>query len=158
MKLIKYLHHHPLTYSSIKIALSGFIAASIFFVYIAHSSEGVYEWKVLEVVDGDTIKVEIPNLPVELKMAVRVKGIDTPEKGNRAKCSLESTLGLSATYFTQQSIKAAKKITFSDIKWDKYGGRVVAVVKIDGKNLADELLSANLAKVYDGGKKEGWCK
>ena len=136
------------------------LIASLLFAIIAQASESkkYYEWKVLKVVDGDTIKVEIPNLPAELKMSVRVRGIDTPEKGGRAKCSLESTLGLTATYFTQQSVKKANKIIFTDIKWDKYGGRIVASVFIDGKSLAKELIDNKLAKPYDGGKKEEWCK
>ncbi len=34
--------------------------------------------------------------------------------------------------------------------------RIVADVYVDGNSLADELLQAELAKPYDGGKKPKW--
>lgn len=116
-----------------------------------------YHWKVKRVVDGDTLEVEAPFLPEELQLFVRVYGLDTPEKGSRAKCDYEKQLGQEATNFTTNLVKKAKKITFKDISWDKYGGRVLASVIIDNKDLALELIHNDLGREYHGERKASWC-
>lgn len=116
-----------------------------------------YNWEVKRVVDGDTIEVVSTMLPTELKLFVRVNGVDTPEKGSRAKCPEERALSEKATNYTKKVIKTARSITFSKIKWDKYGGRVLADVSIDGNSLSDSLVKQGLARVYHGEKKQGWC-
>ena len=42
-----------------------------------------YEWRIVGVVDGDTIRVDAtPDLPPALaRLKVRLRGVDTPEKG-----------------------------------------------------------------------------
>jgi len=114
-----------------------------------------YSWKVKRVVDGDTLEVEAPFLPTELKLFVRVKNIDTPEK--KGKCEKEKKLAIKASNFTTNLVKEAKNISFSEIEWDKYGGRVLAIVKISGNNLAEQLILSGLAIEYHGEKKTGWC-
>jgi endonuclease YncB( thermonuclease family) len=127
-----------------------------------NSSAKIYHWKVIRVVDGDTLEIANEFLPEELKLFVRIKGIDTPEKFSRAKCASEKKLGQQATDYTTLAIKTAQQkklpITFSEIKWDKYGGRIVATVKIAEKNLGDELINKGLARPYFGEKKSSWCK
>lgn len=121
-----------------------------------------YDWPVLGAIDGDTLKVHLPGLPLELQpLKVRVIGIDTPESGGRGKCAAERDLANKATALTRFLINEAKakkkKILFSDIAWDKFGGRVDARVMIGGRSLANTLISAKLARPYDGGKRKGWC-
>jgi hypothetical protein len=43
--------------------------------------------------DGDTIVIAAPFLPAPLKpeLAVRIYGVDTPEKGHRAQCTQEDS-------------------------------------------------------------------
>ena len=50
-----------------------------------------YTWPVVRVVDGDTVAVDASaDLPPELAdLRVRLRGVDTPEKGGRAKCAHE---------------------------------------------------------------------
>ena len=121
----------------------------------------VYNWKVLRVVDGDSLEIANEFLPQELKLFVRIKGIDTPEKAPRAKCEKENILAQKASNYTKNSIEKAQKnhqkITFSEIKWDKYGGRIVAKVMIDNSDLGQELVRKGLARVYHGEKKKTWC-
>ena len=62
----------------------------------------LHRWEVIRVIDGDTIEVEAPFLPKELKLFVRVLGIDTPEKGGRAKCKKEADLAIKASEFTEE--------------------------------------------------------
>lgn len=117
----------------------------------------IYYWKIDKVIDGDTIAVQVDGMPADLKLKVRAMGIDTPEKGGRAKCEQEALLGLEASKTTKELVAAAKKVGFTDIKWDKFGGRVDAKVIIDGVDLAETLIAKGLAKPYFGEKKTSWC-
>ena len=117
-----------------------------------------YEWEILRVIDGDTLEIKNECFPKELKLSVRVLGIDTPEKASRAKCDKEAKLAEKASKFTKQFVGKNKKATFRNIKWDKYGGRLLADVEINGKGLAGELVRNNYARSYDGKKKDSWCK
>ena len=117
-----------------------------------------YEWEILRVIDGDTLEIKNECFPKELKLSVRVLGIDTPEKGSRAKCDKEAKLAEQASKFTKQFVGKNKKASFRNIKWDKYGGRLLADVEINGKSLAGELIRNNYARSYDGKKKGSWCE
>ena len=122
----------------------------------------IYNWEVLRVIDGDTIQIANEFLPKELKLFVRAKGVDTPEKAPSAKCEKENALGQKASNYTKNSIEKAQKnhqkITFSEIKWDKYGGRIVAKVLIGNNDLAQDLIKNGLGRVYFGDKKKSWCE
>ena len=116
-----------------------------------------FAWKIDRVIDGDTFAVQVKDMPADLKLSVRVIGIDTPEKGKKAKCDKEALLGKQATEKAKEIFAAAKKVTFSNIKWDKYGGRVDAKVTVDGKDYSQMMIDLGLAKPYFGEKKESWC-
>lgn len=125
----------------------------------AHSTDRTY--KILRVVDGDTVEFEasflIPELGKTLKM--RILGVDTPEKGKAAKCDKEEQMSLRAKLFTEQEISKGKKIVLQIKKWDKYGGRVLGDVIIDGKSLSKKLIENKYAVEYYGkGTKNDWCK
>ena len=107
--------------------------------------------------DGDTCYVIAPTLPESLqKMSVRILGIDTPEM--RAECAEEKKLALKGREFANKMFRSAEKIEFDNLKWDKYGGRVLVDVYLDGKSYKEEIINAGLARPYDGGTKESWCK
>ena len=117
-----------------------------------------YAWPVTGIKDGDTLTVNLPGLPPALNpVAVRVRSVDTPESGGRARCVGERDLAERATLFTRQAIAKAGRIEFERPSWDKYGGRIDADVWIDGRLLSDRLIAAGLARRYDGGKRAGWC-
>jgi micrococcal nuclease len=142
--------------------LAGMFACHLATASLAAQGDG-YQWPVVGAIDGDTIKVHMPGLPHELQpVKVRVLGIDTPESGGRAKCARERELGAKASALTRFLINDARArrlvVTFSEIGWDKYGGRIDARVSIDGRSLGDTLISAGLARTYDGGKRAGWCE
>jgi micrococcal nuclease len=124
------------------------------------ANDGRYDWPVLDIVDGDTLEVHLPGLPMELQpVKVRLRGVDTPEL--RGKCAAEKKMAQEARAFTQRLVGAAlaakRPIYFSRIDWDKYGGRIDADVAVDGRSLGDMLVGAGLARRYDGGKRMGWC-
>lgn len=107
--------------------------------------------------DGDTCYVIAPTLPEPLqKMSVRILGIDTPEI--RGECEEEKKLALEARALANKLFREAGTIEFGNLKWDKYGGRVLVDVYLDGKNYKDEIINAGLARPYDGGTKQGWCE
>ena len=119
----------------------------------------LYNWNVIKVIDGDTIQFEAPWVPKPLKpvISVRVFGVDTPEKAPKNKCQQEDEMAQKATTFTKEAIANAKNIRVSLKDWDKYAGRVLGIVVIDGISLGEQLLKNKLARPYFGGKKEGWC-
>ena len=106
--------------------------------------------------DGDTCYVVAKTLPESLRnMSIRILGIDTPEI--RADCLEEKDLALQGRAFANDMFKNADNIEFRNLKWDKYGGRILADVYIDGISYKDEIIEAGLAREYYGDKKIGWC-
>lgn len=131
----------------------------IFFWSNFLNAESLYDYKIIRVIDGDTVEIEANFLPAPLKpsLKLRIYGIDTPEKKSRAKCDLEAELSKKATAFTQKVINESISKKIKIRKWDKYGGRVLGDIILDGKSLEALLLNEGLAKPYDGGKKSSWC-
>jgi len=119
----------------------------------------IYNYKITRVLDGDTVAFEANFLPEPLKkeLSIRVYGVDTPEKGFRAKCESENTKGLAATEFTKKSIASAKKIEVAISNWDKFGGRVLGDVILDGQSLRYLLIKNGYAREYYGEAKTTWC-
>lgn len=106
--------------------------------------------------DGDTCYIDVPFLPDSLrKMSIRILGIDTPEI--KGKCDKEKELALEAREFANKAFREAKEIDYQDLGWDKYGGRLLTNVYLDGKLYSKMIIDAGLARPYDGGTKEGWC-
>lgn len=126
---------------------------------LASTAHAAYDWKIVRAVDGDTVEVEPPWMPVELgnTIKIRIYGIDTPEKGGRAQCESEAKLGESATEFTKKFLANAKKTKIELKDWDKFGGRILGDVIADGKSLRAELIKAKLAREYFGDAKKSWC-
>lgn len=122
---------------------------------VANSSSA----KIIRVTDGDTVVIAAPWVPDPLKkeIAVRVIGVDTPEKTYRAQCDSEAQRGETATEFTKHAIATTKKheVIFHD--WDKWGGRILGDIILDGRSLRSMLITNNLAREYHGEKKESWC-
>ena len=120
----------------------------------------VYDWKITRVKDGDTVEFEAKWLPAPLKpvLSLRVLGVDTPEKAPRAKCEKEARGGQAATDFTKKKVTEAKKIQIEIKDWDKFGGRVLGDVVLDGQSLSKMLIDNNLARPYHGEAKKSWCE
>lgn len=119
----------------------------------------VYDAKVIRVNDGDTVVVAAPFLPPPLKpeLAVRIFGVDTPEKGFRAQCPSEDQRGQAATAFTKNAIASTQKHQFVLYGWDKFGGRVLGDMILNGVSLRAELIKNGFAREYFGEAKQSWC-
>jgi endonuclease YncB( thermonuclease family) len=118
-----------------------------------------YEWQITRVVDGDTVAVAALWLPDPLKkeISIRVYGVDTPEKGFRAKCEQENQRGIMASQFTKKMIENSHQRLIFVREWDKYGGRLLGDVILDGKSLRDLLIANGFAREYFGDAKTSWC-
>jgi endonuclease YncB( thermonuclease family) len=118
-----------------------------------------YDAVLTRVIDGDTIAFQANWLPEPLKkeLSIRVFGVDTPEKGHRAMCPSEDARGQAATAFTKAQINAAQKRQVVLMAWDKYGGRVLGDVLLDGKSLRMMLINNGFAREYYGEAKTSWC-
>lgn len=112
-----------------------------------------YKAKVLKVIDGDTIDVQIDlGFNIFIKERIRLFGINTPE--TRTKNLEEKKKGLEAKKFVQDEI-GNKEITVEIFKQGKFG-RYLANIYY-GKdfflNLNDELINLGMAVSYFGGKR-----
>lgn len=138
----------------------GFLAALTGSAAAQGAIPGPVEAEVVRVIDGDTIEVRaFPWLDVAVTTRVRVLGIDTPEKGARAKCRAEADLADRASDLARLALPVGALVQLTDIQQDKYGGRVVARVESPGgHDLGAALVAAGLARPYDGGRKAGWCE
>ena len=128
----------------------------LLFPIIVYSEE--YDYKIIRVVDGDTVIIEAPYLPKPLKqeISLRINGIDTPEKDGHSKCKDENELAHQATNFTINALKNAKSYKIEILDEDKYF-RLLGDVIIDGERLSSMLIKNHLAREYHGAKKETWC-
>ena len=118
-----------------------------------------YDAEIVRVNDGDTVVISAPFLPAPLKpeLAVRVFGVDTPEKGHRAQCPSEAQRGEQASAFTKNAVKSTKKHQVILYSWDKFGGRVLGDIVLDGVSLRAELIRNGFAREYYGDAKQSWC-
>ena len=128
--------------------------------YAQKTPQGVtYDAQIVRVNDGDTVVIAAPFLPAPLKpeLAVRIYGVDTPEKGFRAQCPSEDQRGQAATQFTKNAVANSQKRQVVLYGWDKFGGRVLGDVILNGQSLRSMLIQNGFAREYFGEAKQSWC-
>jgi micrococcal nuclease len=120
----------------------------------------MYEYrvkKVLKVVDGDTIDVDIDlGFSVSFTQRVRLAGIDTPE--SRTTDLKEKALGLEVKEYLKNLLDGAEDIVIQTEKPDsseKYG-RILGWLFINDEDtsLNEKMISEGYAWEYDGGTKK----
>ena len=118
-----------------------------------------YDAQIIRVTDGDTVVIAAPFLPAPLKpeLAVRVYGVDTPEKGFRGQCDSEKQRGEAASVFTKGLINASQQRQVVLYGWDKFGGRVLGDIIVNGQSVRAGLIQNGLAREYYGDAKQSWC-
>ena len=118
-----------------------------------------YDAVITRVIDGDTVAFQADFLPAPLKkeLSIRVYGVDTPEKGFRAQCPSEAQRGEAASAFTKHAVESAQKRQVVLMDWDKYGGRVLGDVILNGQSLRAMLIQNGFAREYYGEAKQSWC-
>jgi endonuclease YncB( thermonuclease family) len=102
------------------------------------------------VIDGDTFE------DLDSGERYRLENIDTPETGPRARCQAERDLGDRATARARAYIAAAHKVDVARTgRVDRYN-RIVAFVRIDGRDLGELMIAEGLARPWRG-RREPWC-
>jgi endonuclease YncB( thermonuclease family) len=118
-----------------------------------------YDAKIIRVTDGDTIVIAAPYLPLPLRpqLAVRIYGVDTPEKGHRAQCPAEAAAAEKASAWTQTLVSSSQQHQVILYKWDKFGGRVIGDIVVNGQSVRRGLIANGHAREYYGDAKVSWC-
>ena len=130
-------------------------------VFAQKTPQGVlYDTQIIRVSDGDTIVIAAPFLPPPLKpeLAVRIFGVDTPEKGFRGKCDSEKQRGEAASVFTKNLVNSSQHRQVVLYSWDKFGGRVLGDIILNGQSLRAQLIANGFAREYYGEAKQSWCQ
>jgi micrococcal nuclease len=115
----------------------------------------------VSVIDGDTIKVDVPAWSATPfhEINVRIAGIDAPEsKRGQAKCEGELQRGLAARRYARTLIAPGAQVTGTIRGHDKYGRVLADITLPDGRGFATAMTSAGYARPYDGKRKGSWCK
>ena len=119
-----------------------------------------YKCKILRVVDGDTVDVDI-DLGFGIwmhKERVRMMGIDTPESRTRDK--VEKAFGLASKAKLKELLPIGSiqvlKTEIDKSGEDKKGkfGRILGDFLLDGQRATDILIETGHAVAYFGGSKE----
>jgi endonuclease YncB( thermonuclease family) len=112
--------------------------------------------QVVRVLDGDTFEARVSVWPgLEITTKVRLRGIDAPEM--RARCSEESAKAHAARD-ALSAILAEGAVGISQVRLDKYGGRVVAAASTrKTADVSAALLHTGVVRSYLGGRRDGWC-
>jgi len=114
-----------------------------------------YSCEVQRVVDGDTIDVVLDlGFDILHKCRVRLYGIDTPE--SRTRDLDEKARGKMAGAFLKDAINQGNKVVIQTRLKDSKGkyGRVLGEVIVDGENINQSMIDANLAVGYFGQSKD----
>ncbi len=121
----------------------------------------MYEYrikKVVKVVDGDTVDLEIDlGFSLTKKERCRIAGIDTPECRTRNK--EEKQYGQAAKLYMTGLLKNATDLVVRTEKDGKYG-RMLGWIYADGKELSlnEQVVVDGYAWGYDGGTKREFEK
>jgi len=132
------------------------LAAGLADAGAAEPLPGPYGAQLLEVVDGDTIRVRIRIwVDIDTETLVRIDAIDAPEL--RGRCEEETAMARRARDMVA-SLAIHGELTLYDIRYGKFAGRVVARVEADGRDIGRSLLADGLARAYSGGRRLSWCR
>jgi len=133
-----------------------FITAVLFSLFSIHAF--AVTATVGYVFDGDTFAAKV-NLEDDIKISVRVRirDIDAPEISGQ--CDDEIKNALKAKNRLKELLPIGSVIELSEIKDDKYLGRIDARVKTsNGIDISSVMIKEKLVRKYNGGHRMGWCK
>ena len=121
----------------------------------------IYKAKVVRVIDGDTIDIDIPMGfgITKTKQRCRSHGIDTPESRINTKRQperiREKEMGLESK--ARMKVLCGKEVNIESLdggKLDKYGRLLINLYTLDGINISATLINEGLAIKYDGGRQK----
>lgn len=101
----------------------------------------------VRVIDGDTIDVAGER--------VRILNIDTPERGERARCDDERYRAEQASRALRAKVQSARDLRLERDGLDRYG-RTLALVYLDGEDVGEEMIDEEYAVRWGSGRPD-WC-
>jgi endonuclease YncB( thermonuclease family) len=110
---------------------------------------------VMRIIDGDSLRVRLPG--GKRARTIRLRDVDAPELGGKAKCQAEADLALRAKAELERLAPVGSTVQLTDLKADKFPNRVDAKVSGPFGDVSEGLLAAGLARPYHGGRRAGWC-
>ena len=113
-----------------------------------------HEGKVVNVYDGDTVKIVMKMFGKFYRFNCRIEGVDTPELRTRNK--KEKAMGIKVRDELRKKI-LDKMVQVKCGEFDKYG-RLLVDILIDNTSVTKWLIENKFAFSYDGGKKKSWAE
>ena len=109
------------------------------------------------IVDGDTFGATVLlNDGIKVPVRVRFMNIDAPELSG--ECESEIQAAIAAKDRLAELIPVGTIVALSEIKDDKYLGRIDAFVADGaGRDIGEIMLREKHARKYGGEKRMGWC-
>jgi len=114
----------------------------------------IHEGKIVNVYDGDTVKIVMKMFGKFYRFNCRIEGVDTPELRTRNK--KEKEMGIMVRDKLRTKI-LDKMVKVKCGKFDKYGRLLVDII-IDNTSITKWLIDNNYAFSYDGGTKKSWAE
>lgn len=100
----------------------------------------------VRVVDGDTLEIA--------GETVRIENLDAPEM--RGACSAETALAARAKARLEQLVRGKVELRRNATRPKDRYGRTLAVVTVDGRDVAGPMITEGLARPWRG-KSSDWC-
>ena len=118
----------------------------------ANYKDEIKYFTVVKVRDGDTFVINIENVPDVFgkEIAVRIRGIDTPELNDKREEI--RNIAIKAKEELERLLTSGEKVILYNLGRDKYF-RLLASVKVGDIDVSEYLIKKGLAKSYDGGAK-----
>lgn len=116
---------------------------------------GPYNASVLEVLDADTLRLNVAVWPGEdRQIDVHVLGVDTPSLAGA--CALETLMAKEAREMTRAIV--GKQVRLMDVKQIGQGKKIYAQVRnIRGERLDEKLIQTGYGEKFEKNKFVSWC-
>lgn len=108
-------------------------------------------------IDGDTIVCAGIHMRLLGDGTPFVDGVDTPERGARARCEAERTLAETATRRLAELARTEGKAVELSGETDRFGRPLVRIRLADGRTAGGALIAEGLAVVWTPRHRHDWC-
>lgn len=117
--------------------------------------DGPVQADVIRIIDGDTFEAAARIwLGEAIDIHVRIDGIDAPEL--HARCREERQRAEAARDYLAERIGGGE-VELSHVRYDKFGGRVDAVVRDGHGDVGKAMIAKGYARPYRGGHRRPSC-
>lgn len=113
--------------------------------------------RVGHILDGDTFSAAVSlDADTTVSVRVRLRNVDTPEMNG--DCEYERARAIAARDRLSEIIPVGSMVELSNVKDDKYLGRIDANVKnANGADVGEILIREKFGRKYNGGRRKPWC-